>query len=193
MSRCVTNPLTGKPIQEDGPTYQKLVKAGFDLDDEMQYPRTDCFKHPKSKGDSPVYTKQQIKQMAALGSATPLSLEKELKRLRPDQRAKARGLRSMMIRGSRPQTGVTYTAGWKAAAPQRGRERHTVMAKCGSKCFLRPEDEGYPVCSKCDGDSCSCQVDCRGLLAAYRYAQKYGAQNIADAARQLALELNCNW
>jgi len=56
--------------------------------------------------------------------------------------------------------------GWHALAPKKGRERHELKARCGDNCFLRPEDEGFPICAALDRAEVPCAVDCRGLAAA---------------------------
>ena len=56
--------------------------------------------------------------------------------------------------------------GWSEIAPRKGTERHALKAKCGDACFLRPEDEGYPICPKLEATDGECQVSCQGLAAA---------------------------
>ena len=73
------------------------------------------------------------------------------------------------------------TRGWREAAPKKGAERHQLKQQCGSKCFLQPETEGFPVCAKCVGDQCSCQIDCRGVAAANVRAHQYHHTNLYQA------------
>lgn len=69
--------------------------------------------------------------------------------------------------------------GWRAAAPKRGKERNELKKKCGSRAFLRPADNGYPVMLD------DCKYDCQGLTAAYVRARQYHDQGIADEAQAL--------
>lgn len=57
-------------------------------------------------------------------------------------------------------------AGWHALAPRKGSERNELKAKCGDACFLRPEDNGFPICAALDRTEAPCAIDCRGLAAA---------------------------
>lgn len=85
-------------------------------------------------------------------------------------------------------------SGWHADAPLKKGDRKQVANNCGAeKCFLRPENLGYPICKKCDSDGCTCQVDCRGLRAAYYYAKKYKSEKIANAAINIARKVGCEW
>ncbi len=91
---------------------------------------------------------------------------------------------------------------WKSRYPKKGTERHKLKENCGSKCFLLPEEEAFPVCPVCKEDVCTCDGDCAGLLSAYRRARqlvsrfpekaaKYEA--VAKEARKRAVKKNCQW
>lgn len=56
--------------------------------------------------------------------------------------------------------------GWHELAPRKGKERDELKAKCGDACFLRPEDNGFPICAALSRTKSPCAVDCRGLAAA---------------------------
>lgn len=56
--------------------------------------------------------------------------------------------------------------GWHELAPRKGKERDELKAKCGDACFLRPEDNGFPICAALSRTKSPCTVDCRGLAAA---------------------------
>lgn len=75
--------------------------------------------------------------------------------------------------------------GWHEASPKKGNERHQMKEDCGSKCFLEPEREAYPICDK------DCNVDCRGLHAAYARARQFGNQETANKAHDLLSKFNC--
>ena len=85
--------------------------------------------------------------------------------------------------------GAAAGAGWHDRAPKRGTPRHTLMNKCGSKCFLMPDTEGFPICAS----SYTCEFDCDGILAAYRRAKQYKYPQVAETARLLATKQGCPW
>lgn len=66
---------------------------------------------------------------------------------------------------SRTGAGIASTGVWGSISPKRGTERNQLKAKCGDGCFLRPQDNGYPICPKL-GVGHDCQVSCEGLAAA---------------------------
>jgi hypothetical protein len=87
------------------------------------------------------------------------------------------------------------TRGWSVAAPRRGSERHELYDKCGATCFLRPEDEGFPICPAClpDDPNCGgCTPDCRGVASAYVRARQYHYDDIAEQAQSLEAQYACN-
>ena len=69
-------------------------------------------------------------------------------------------------------------AGWHALAP--GRHERTIMQKdCGSKCFLGPVGEScFPICTKN-----TCDVNDKGVYAAYVRAREYGSKNMHMRSR----------
>lgn len=71
------------------------------------------------------------------------------------------------------------TAGWGKNAPTKGKQRAHLKDKCGSKCFLRPKNKGFPICSK------SCSLNCRGLYAAKSRAGQYNYSRIESIASKL--------
>jgi hypothetical protein len=91
--------------------------------------------------------------------------------------------RQALYSGERKGRGST-TKGWGAEAPRRGTARHELYQKCGSKCFLNPKEEKFPICSK------SCDIDCRGVHAAYQRARQYKHEDIAEKASSL-LKRDC--
>jgi hypothetical protein len=71
------------------------------------------------------------------------------------------------------------TKGWAKMSPKKGKERNTMMKKCGSKCFLEPKTKKYPICSKN-----SCKINKKGLQSAYNRAMQYGRDDIALKSRK---------
>ena len=74
--------------------------------------------------------------------------------------------------------------GWKSQSPK---QRILIKKKCGSKCFLRPKDNGFPVCTS------NCTYSCKGLAAAKSRAGKHGYLSIKDTAHRKALLKGCDW
>ncbi len=88
-------------------------------------------------------------------------------------------------------------AGWGERAPPQTNPRRQLKKKCGDKCFLRPVDNGFPICPKCLDPNCQscqhkkgqgdcCQLDCQGLVAAKQRAAQHGYQDIVDKADDIA-------
>lgn len=78
--------------------------------------------------------------------------------------------------------------GWKQSAPTHGNERHILKQKCGDKCFLQPEKEGFPVCRRCTKDACECEIDCRGVISAKIRAHQYKHTQLYDQIERLDKE-----
>lgn len=71
--------------------------------------------------------------------------------------------------------------GWKA--PRTRKQRRRQMKKCGKKCFLEPDNLGYPVCNS------NCNYSRKGLKAAQIRAKQYHNKRIANLATKLLLKL----
>lgn len=99
------------------------------------------------------------------------------------------GKRFTYCRTSNP---LKPSKGWKKAAPRRGSARHALYQKCGSKCFLLPSAQKFPICASSKRGG-SCKPDCRGLLAAERRARQYKYNNVATRARRMAKSIGCEW
>ena len=59
--------------------------------------------------------------------------------------------------------------GWAKQAPRTRKARRTMQAKCGSKCFLGPENS-FPLCAQG-----TCKINRKGVYAAYVRAREYGS------------------
>lgn len=69
--------------------------------------------------------------------------------------------------------------------------RHEMKEKCGSKAFLMPDKEKFPVMNPD-----TCKYDCRLLLAAYTRARQWAGKKphyreIANKAKELMKKNNC--
>jgi len=89
------------------------------------------------------------------------------------KRSVKRSLKRSVGRGGR-------TRGWKVASPARGRERSAMKKKCGSKCFLSPVKNGYPICARN-----TCKPDCRGIISAKVRAGQYKEKSVMSLARRM--------
>ena len=89
------------------------------------------------------------------------------------KRSVKRSLKRSVGRGGR-------TRGWKVSSPARGRERSAMKKKCGSKCFLSPARNGYPICARN-----TCKPDCRGIISAKVRAGQYKETTVMELARRM--------
>lgn len=170
MSAKIISPKTQRKILVGGKAYEDLVK-------------------------SPKYRKETLKRAQELkgkGRAKPrkklpvyenVSLKEEYEKVPETRRYKRRILGKQLPRAY--QGRGSPTRGWRAVAPQRGRERHELHQKCGGSCFLDPIEEKFPICPALRYTNGQCQIDRRGIQAAYNRARQYGHDNIADKARKL--------
>jgi hypothetical protein len=101
-----------------------------------------------------------------------------------------------MRRSAQPSTG------WGTMAPKKGPERARLYEECdakGKSCFLRPNAQnpgqsGFPVCPACRNPnvSCSCQPDCKGVVAAYVRARQWKYVDEAEKARAMEQKYKCS-
>jgi hypothetical protein len=92
------------------------------------------------------------------------------------------------------------TTGWEEEFPRKGRERAYLWEQCDAKgkpCFLRPDAEfpghsGFPICPACrDGKKCPCKPVCEGVISAYKRAQQWGYDDVAEKALKLEGTYGC--
>ena len=84
------------------------------------------------------------------------------------------------------------TRGWRDAYPTRGAQRHELIhpeTGCGPQCFLSPQTEGFPICSKLEVVAEDPRLQClpmrQGVQAAYNRARQWRHQEIAETASEL--------
>ena len=123
----------------------------------------------------------------SLPVAESRSLEETLANV-PESRRAIREDLKRMIRSDRGGRGST-TRGWRAAAPQRGKERRQLMEECGEACFLLPDRENpgqskFPVCPALR-EKQGCVFSCKGAEAAERRAAQYGHVEVKNLAAEL--------
>lgn len=122
------------------------------------------------KVGGPVY-KKLMRGKATKGMLLNFKSKRSVKRSL--KRSVKRSLKRSVGRGGR-------TRGWKVASPARGRERSTMKKKCGSKCFLSPAKNGYPICARN-----TCKPDCRGIISAKVRAGQYKDTAVMALARRM--------
>lgn len=120
---------------------------------------------------------QQLPKMVYRGPALPVPVS-------PLPHHLARRQKQLLEGNKRSLANPSY--GWKLRSPQRGTARHLLHEKCGSKCFLQPEREGFPVCAKYELTAPSCKFDCGGISTAYRRALQYKYPLVAKKAKALS-------
>ena len=178
-TQYIKNPETGRDIKVGGPTYEKL-KAKYPLEQAQRISKPTPGRKQPSRPVSP----QRSNQMKEMSVYKPdlqkkrLFFQKASKGALPPHLVKRAQTYKDTGRGSR-------TRGWAIDAPKRGTERHTLKEKCGNKCFLLPETEAFPICPKCEGDQCTCQIDCRGLMAAKARAHQWKYTDLYETIDQL--------
>lgn len=83
------------------------------------------------------------------------------------------------------------TKGWKNDAPKRGAERTALKAKCGNECFLKPDNNGFPICASLRTGKNTCKVDCRGIIAAKVRSGQWDYKDVHEAAVILGKKYGC--
>jgi len=181
MREYVKNPITGRMIKVDGPTYKKVVRE-----------------HPSIKKtkrvSSPEKRTMSKKKNATVGGKTkavhqkapPANIKKEAKTIPKTRKALIEHASEFEESGK-----GSRTRGWSVSAPQRGKERNELRKKCGNSCFLIPEKQKFPICKSLRTSGGKCEVDCRGLAAAKIRARQYGYTKVAKDAGRLEKIYGC--
>ena len=63
---------------------------------------------------------------------------------------------------------------WSRVAPKTVGDRSALLSKCGRRCFLGP-GKTFPICARLGSGSRHCNVDRRGVVAAYSRARQWAA------------------
>ena len=82
------------------------------------------------------------------------------------------------------------TRGWRTMSPKSPKARRTLKKSCGTKCFLSPKNNKFPICAK---KSKKCIVNCKGLLSTKIRASQYGYKSISRQANLMAIKKKCSW
>ena len=143
----IRNPITGRLITVGGPTYQKLIKAGYQLD------------------NLPTHQAKKASRQHEDTSITNLSLVYHL--------PVGYRVESHSGRGS-------ATRGWSKVKPHKRSDRIKMYQKCGDACFLQPSTLGFPICP-----NGKCEIDQRGVNAAYIRAKQWKYENVARKAQEI--------
>jgi hypothetical protein len=186
MNQYTINPYTNRPIQVGHDLYNRLktkipnIFAGQPI--WLAPPRTgkniynDVYTYRQMKVREPKKSSLPVLQESLLHTRQPYLQRRLKKQIELERQGRGQGSR---------------TRGWSADAPKRGKERRLLKEKCGDECFLQPSSYGFPICPRCLNGQCSCQVDCRGLLAAKIRARQWKYENVADVAKKLEEKFGC--
>src|SRR5207244_2496588 len=121
---------------------------------------------------------EELQQYASAGA--PPALQQRLTQMWPLARAN--------VPYGRP------TRGWRVVYPTRGTERHELRRQCGDKCFLAPEQEGFPICTKLEVQARNPTYQClpmrQGEQAAFNRARQTRHEQVAELAEEM-LESTC--
>lgn len=174
----VINPETKHHLKVGGELYEKL-KLKHHLDQQTPFSKP----VPVRKHVAPVAPQllEQMREMKVQQRLLSQTLEQP--NLQP---AKLKHLKQVLQKAE--QGRGRPVRGWGAESPSKGSQRHQLKEKCGNKCFLIPESEGFPICPKCLEGKCTCAIDCRGLTAAKARAHKFKYENLYEAIDRLHKE-----
>ena len=195
----VISPKTGRTIKVGGKTYNDLLKdpeysnffasqkqlsslpkATVSISSPPLSPKT----LPPLKS-SPIFddvTQDHLTSVLSMPLYKIPSLEEVLSRTRqPYLRER---LQRMIDQGHETNS---PTRGWAARAPQKGNDRHQLMKECGSKCFLKPDTEGFPICPKCElgNGACLCQIDLGAVYSSKIRGSQWGYPEVVSKADKI--------
>lgn len=116
------------------------------------------------------------------------SLKRSLKRTPKSRKVKRSKIRKLIKKSLTREGRGSCVRGWAVMSPQKGKERHELLHKCGKKCFLDPKNEMFPICAA-TRERKGCKVDCKGLLSAKVRAKQFKYEDIAKLAERLEKKL----
>lgn len=76
---------------------------------------------------------------------------------------------------------------WGEKKPQKVRERKLIKQECGDSCFLKPQDNAFPICNK----TLPCTYNCRGLKGASARAGEWKYEKVLQKSKELTEKLGC--
>ena len=140
--------------------------------------RTKPRRRSKSRRRSPVKkSRRKSKSRRRSKSRRKSPVKKSRRKSKSRRRSKSR--RKSPRKKSRRKS--KSMKGWaKMLSPKPGPERRKMMKKCGSRCFLRPRNLGYPICTKN-----TCKQSRKGLLAAVARGKQNHDEYVVSRARRL--------
>jgi len=131
-------------------------------------------KNSKSNSRSDLKTADHLTAVLSMPLYKVPSLEEVLARTRqPHLRER---LQRMIREQKSGDARTSRSRAWSSRSPKRGNDRNQLMEECGSKCFLKPDTKGFPICPKCQlGDgACICKIDPGAVFSAKIRAAQYG-------------------
>lgn len=81
---------------------------------------------------------------------------------------------------------------WFSEGPQKGTERHQLKKKCGSKAFLLPKEEKYPVMDALRNTNGRCVYRCNAIQSAFNRGKQQHDNIVAAKATRLGRKY-CGW
>ena len=170
----VYNRNTGRDVKVNSKTYQRLIEQGIKFDKPFLKPIKMKMNHKVNHLDNkmreglPLYS----------GDISKLSYDKYPPYLQKRY--------NELIHNKSLKSTHNISRGWSLLSPKKGIQRHKMLQECGPKCFLNPNEEGFPICPyDLENDKPICELSCAGLMAAKRRSAQWGYKNIYDSSTKL--------
>lgn len=90
---------------------------------------------------------------------------------------------SKKSRSTSKRSRASPTKGWKRLSTS---SRRILKTKCGSRCFLMPKENKFPVCA-----AGSCKVSCKGLVSAKVRAAQWNYPSVYKKASRMIDRKKC--
>jgi hypothetical protein len=97
----------------------------------------------------------------------------------PTYKMLQRGKSTKIIVERSPRSKHKGTKGWAKASPRSKKQRAVVKKRCGSRCFLQPKKNKYPICTV------SCKPDCRGIKSAKVRSGQFKHKSVMKLAKRM--------